>query len=212
MTDGVVVAAFDFDTTITRRDSVVPFLRRVAGTPKVAFGLITRLHRVLPALARRDRDALRAIATEIVFTGVEATTLHSHAQEFGRALAASGLRPDVVARLRWHLAAGHQVVIVSASYEHYVQVVADQLGVHGVAATRLEVGADQRLTGRLHGANCRAGEKVVRLDAWLSEQGLARGSITLWAYGDSAGDRELLAAAHHPVWVRGTLDSVAPSS
>ena len=147
-----------------------------------------------------------------MFTGVDTTTLRAHAQEFGRALAASGLRADVVARLRWHLAEGHHVVIVSASYEHYVQVVAEHLGVHGVAATRLEVGADQRLTGRLLGANCRAEEKVVRLDAWLSERGLTRESITLWAYGDSAGDRALLAAAHHPVWVRGTLDSVAPSS
>jgi phosphoserine phosphatase len=38
-----------------------------------------------------------------------------------------------------------------------------------------------------------------------------RRATTVWAYGDSRGDRELLAAADHPVWVREPLASVAPS-
>jgi 3-phosphoshikimate 1-carboxyvinyltransferase len=207
-----VVAAFDFDETITRGDSVVPFLRRVAGTPRVALGVLARIHRVLPAAVRRDRDRLRAIATEAVFTGLDPEHVRRHADEHARTLITGGLKPDVVDRIRWHLDQGHRVVIVSASYEHYVEVVASHLGLHGVAATRLELGTDGRFTGRLHGPNCRAAEKVVRLDAWLAEHGLARATVTLWAYGDSAGDRELLAVADHPVWVSGPLASVAPTS
>ena len=41
-----------------------------------------------------------------------------------------------------------------------------------------------------------------------------RASLTdaeLWAYGDSAGDAELLSAADHPVWVRGTEIGAEPS-
>jgi len=83
------------------------------------------------------------------------------------------------------------------------------LGIHGVAATRLELGPGGRYTGRLQGANCRAEQKVVRLDAWLAERGLHRRQVTLWAYGDSAGDRQLLAVADHPVWVKEPLASVA---
>lgn len=206
-----VVAAFDFDDTITRSDCVVPFMWRVAGRRRFAFGVARRGHRLVLAVLRRDRNALRAVGTEAAFAGRDAAEVDRLAEAWGREIVAGHLRPDVVDRVRWHLSQGHHVVIVSASYERYVHVVAEHLGVHGVATTRLEVGDDGRLTGRLVGLNCRAAEKVVRLDAWLAERHLTRDRVTLWAYGDSAGDRELLAAAHHPVWVTGPLASVAPS-
>lgn len=204
------VAAFDFDGTLTRRDTVVPFLRRLAGDRRLAVGLVVRGHRIAPAVARRHRDALRAIVTDQVFRGRAIREIEAHAGEFGEQIAAGGLRPDTVARLAWHREAGHRVVIVSASYEQYVEVVGARLGVDAVLATRLEVEAD-RCTGRLSGPNCRGPEKVTRLRAWLADQGLAMGDVALWAYGDSPGDRELLAAARHPHWVRRALDSVSPA-
>jgi phosphatidylglycerophosphatase C len=207
-TGRVVVAAFDFDATLTQRDSVVPFMRRVAGTARIAGGLLLRTHRVLPAIVRRDRDALRKVASEIVFRRLDVATVERHAVAFAETIVASGLRTDTTDRLRWHLEQGHRVVIVSASYEHYVSRVGEHLQIHGVAATRLELGDDGRYTGRLDGRNCRAAEKVRRLDLLLAEHGLSREHVTLWAYGDSSGDRELLAVADHPVWVRGPLASV----
>lgn len=207
----VVVAAFDFDETITHRDTVVPFMMRVSGRAHFALGLARRAPALLTALVRRDRDALRAVGTAVAFTGRRLAEIERLAAEWGREIVRDHLRDDVVARIRWHLDAGHRVVIVSASYEQYVRVVAGHLGVHGVVATRLDVDGDL-CTGRLLGPNCRAAEKVARLDAWLAELGLARGTVTLWAYGDSAGDRELLAAAQHPHWVSGRLDSVPASS
>ena len=45
---------------VTTRDCVVPFLRRVAGTAPIGGRLALSIHRVVPALARRDRDALKA--------------------------------------------------------------------------------------------------------------------------------------------------------
>jgi phosphoserine phosphatase len=63
----------------------------------------------------------------------------------------------------------------------------------------LERDSGGRLTGRLVGENCRGREKELRLRAWLAANGLE--DAELWAYGDSAGDAELLAGADHPVWV-----------
>jgi phosphatidylglycerophosphatase C len=209
--DGVVVAAFDFDETITRHDTVVPFMMRITGRARFALGLARRAPAIVAAIVRRDRNALRAVGTAVAFSGRRLADVEHHAAAWGAEIVHSHLRPDVVGRIRWHLDAGHRVVIVSASYEQYVHVVAGHLGVHGVVATRLDV-AGEVCTGRLHGLNCRAAEKVVRLDAWLAEQGLSRSAVTLWAYGDSAGDRELLAAAQHPHWVAGSLDSVPASS
>ena len=67
--------------------------------------------------------------------------------------------------------------------------------------TRLEQDPDGRLTGRLRGANCRGPEKARRVEEWLEQAELE--DAELWAYGDSASDDELLAAADHPVRVDG---------
>jgi phosphatidylglycerophosphatase C len=116
-------------------------------------------------------------------------------------------RTKVRARLDWHLRQGHRVVIVSASPETYVSAAAAELAVHGVVATRLEVDADGKLTGRFEGANCRGGEKLLRLQQWIATDSDAPpvvddkpephhvGHPYLWAYGNSAGDYEMLEAA-----------------
>jgi phosphatidylglycerophosphatase C len=90
-------------------------------------------------------------------------------------------------RVDWHRGEGHELVLVSASPELYVTPIGRRLGFDTVLATRLEVGADGRLTGRLLGPNCRGPEKVVRLREWRGE-----GMALAYAYGDSAGDREML--------------------
>jgi phosphatidylglycerophosphatase C len=208
-TSDTTVAAFDFDETLTRRDTVVPFLQLVAGRRRLGSGMALRSVRTFQALARRDRHLLRTVVTEVVFAGRPIDEVERSAERFGDRIVADLLRSDTVARLRWHLDEGHRVVIVSASYEQYLHRVAAHLGVHEVLATRLDV-VDGRCTGRLDGPNCRGPEKVRRLEHWLDEEGLSRDEITVWAYGDSPGDRDLLAWADHPVWVSGPLTSVSP--
>ena len=204
------IAAFDFDGTLTERDSVVPFLGRLARRPAVLGRAVTQVPAAAAALVRRDRDRLRAVATRAVLTGVSAARLATEGDRFAADIVAARLRADTRARLAWHIAEGHRVVLVSASYESYLVGVAAELGVEAVLATRLEV-VDGVCTGRLDGANCRGHEKVRRLHGWLAAEGLARDDVTVWAYGDSAGDRELLADADHAVWAGGRLDSVFPS-
>ncbi len=104
----------------------------------------------------------------------------------------------MVERIRWHQDEGHEVVIVSASLRAYLDPVVEHLGLDGVCAVELEVDEDGRLTGAMVGPNCRGPQKVVRLTEWLGGEAPER----LWAYGNSSGDRELLAAAHEPTWVR----------
>lgn len=207
----MIVAAFDFDGTLTTRDTVVPFLRRFGGTGRVAGGLLRQAWPVGVGIVRRDRDRLREIATDLVFRGRPLGQVTELADRHGASIVASRLRPDTVGRLGWHLDQGHQVVIVSASYEDYLRPVAAHLGAHAVLGTRLDA-ADGYCTGRLDGGNCRGPRKVDRLAAWLTERGATRDEITLWAYGDSSGDRELLAWADHPVWVTSAIASVAPDS
>jgi phosphatidylglycerophosphatase C len=87
------------------------------------------------------------------------------------------------------------VVLASASLDLLVEPWARTAGVDDVLATRLQV-RDGRLTGLIAGRNCYGREKVARLRALLGD--LA--GVDLYAYGDSRGDRELLAAAQHPAY------------
>jgi phosphatidylglycerophosphatase C len=193
------VAAFDLDGTLTTRDCVTPFLRRVAGR-----ALARRVARhpiaVAAALARRDRDDLKELATEAL-AGRRAAEIAVAGEAFAHEVRRAWLRGDTLARLERHRSLGHATVIVSASYDVYVEPLGRLLGVDGALATRLEEDPDGILTGRLAGPNCRGPEKELRLRAWLAERGLD--DAVVWAYGDSAGDRELLALADHPVFVHG---------
>ncbi len=193
------MAAFDFDGTMIRGDSFMPFLVKAVGPRH--FGRVVIVSSPSSAQAYRNgrRDASKAVLVKRLLSGYPADRL----AELGRSYAtllAPRIRPAMAERVAWHQEQGHRLVMVSASLEVYLAPTGAALGFDQVLATRLEVGEDGRLTGRLHGPNVRGVEKSARLRAWLA-QALPDTPYQLWAYGDSAGDRELLAMADHPVRV-----------
>jgi phosphatidylglycerophosphatase C len=106
-------------------------------------------------------------------------------------------REEVFARLLWHRSRGDDVVIVSASPQLYVDVVAEQLGADGAIGTRLAVDPDGRLTGGYDGRNCRGEEKLRRTREWIDARHYDT-APEIYAYGNSRGDRRLLAIATYP--------------
>lgn len=196
------VVAFDFDGTLSRKDCVVPFLRRVAGLQRLVAGLAKQAPRVVQAGARRDRDTMKAMATMVALGGESVGRVTALAAGFADAVVRNGLRDDTLARMRRHREEGARIVIVSASYEVYLLPIGERLGVDGVLGTRLAV-VDGRFTGRLDGPNCRADEKVNRLDAWIAAAGLDRSTLHVEAYGDSSGDDALAAYADMAWWAGG---------
>jgi phosphatidylglycerophosphatase C len=190
------VAAFDFDKTLSTRDNVLPFLRLAVGRLRLARTLALISPRLVgAAVDSKRRDAAKAALVRHTLTGYDADRLDGLGREFAADVCDRHLRPEVVAWVAWHMDHGHEAVIVSASFTHYLEPVAARLGIGAVLATELEV-ADDRLTGRLAGPNVRGAEKVRRLDAWLGPE-----PADVWAYGDSAGDDALLARADHAIRV-----------
>lgn len=195
--DRPVLAVFDFDGTLTRRDSLLGFLLRACGPVRTARAVVTNVRAILRATRHDDaRDDAKELVLAAAFAGLDASDMETAARDYAHELVEHGLRGDVRAKLEWHRAQGHALCIVSASLEPYLRVVADRLRVTHLACTHLEVGADGRCTGRLVGGNCRRAEKVARLRTLLDPA-----HFEMWAYGDSKGDTELLALADHPVWV-----------
>jgi phosphatidylglycerophosphatase C len=200
------VAAFDVDGTLTTADCVVPFLRRTVGTRTLVRRMLRTPVGLTRAGVRRDRDALKAASAAATFRGLPIELVEADARLFAREVHDRRLRREVVQSLHGHADAGHTVLLVSASFEVYLRPLAELLGAHDVLAVRLEVGDDGILTGRLEGANCRGPEKVVRVHDWLERHAGGRAAVHLTAYGDSRGDRELLADADEAHWLgRGVI-------
>jgi len=182
--------AFDFDGTLTVRDSFIAFLAWRAG---VRGAIIRGAALVIPALAylwRRDRGRLKSAMIRSFLAGVSLGAARDDARRFARDQARRLLRPDALAAWNAWRDRGAHLVIVTASPEFLVSPFGDALGAERVIGTRLALDGDGRLTGALDGANCRGPEKIRRLtQAFGAPLDLAA------AYGDTGGDTEMLAAA-----------------
>ena len=196
------VAVFDFDGTLTRRDTLLPFLRRTYGAPRTSLALLANSLVMAKGVVAgsRERDTAKEAVLGHLLAGREVAELESAAAVFADVVVERGLRAAVLERVQWHATSEHELVIVTASPELYVRPIGARLGFDAVLGTRLETDGGGRLTGRLLGRNCRGDEKVERLRAWL---GPDAGDVTVHAYGDSGGDRQLLAFADHAYRVRG---------
>ena len=173
---GTDVAAFDVDGTLTVRDCVAPFLARVAGWRGVTGALARRPRRALSAAARRDRDRFKELLVGGVLAGRSVDDVERLGEEFAGEVHDHWLRADMVERLRWHQRMGHRIVLVSASLGPYLRPLGRRLGVDDVLCAEPLRRGDVFGDG-LAGANCRAAEKVRRLDAWLEARSLRDAKI-----------------------------------
>lgn len=193
------IAAFDVDRTLTVRDCVVPFMAAVGGRGGLAAAVAANPVSVGRWAASGARDEMKTHFVRRVFAGREADLVAEHGVRFAQKVAAGWMRADTMARLRWHQERGDVVLLVSASLDPYLMPLGDMLEVDAVLCTTLAV-TDGRHDGSLEGANCRGAEKARRIRTWMDEAGLG-GDDLAWAYGDSAGDREMLAMARTGVRV-----------
>jgi len=187
-----VIAAFDFDGTLTRGGSVWRFLIAASGVRRALSSLVVVLPRLIAAavLGGDRADGAKEELFAHALSGLSFEDVARTSDWFGRTHYIKRSRADVADRLEWHRKYGDTLVIVSASPELYLQPVAEILDVDKVIATRLEVTDDGILTGRYDGPNCRGKAKIEGLLSWA---GSPRPFI--WAYGNSAGDLQLLEGA-----------------
>ncbi len=184
------LVAFDFDGTLTHRDSFQDFLAWRAGPVAYALGLARLAPRGLAWIGHRDRGRLKGAMVARFLGGAPRIELAQAAQRFAAARARTLLRPDALRRWRHWQAEGARLIIVTASPEILVAPFAHGLGADTLIGTRLAIDGEDRLTGALDGPNCRGPEKVARLRAAFGPDVRLEA-----AYGDSDGDREMLALA-----------------
>jgi phosphatidylglycerophosphatase C len=193
----VEIAAFDFDGTLTRRDTLLPYLLGSLGWPRFLLALL-RSSPWLAAYACRliSNHRAKARLLQVSLGGRSAAQVERWSADFVAQYLPEQWQEETLARLRWHQQQGHRCVIVSASPGIYLHGVGEALRLDAVLCTELEV-RDGTLTGRMTTRNCHGEEKVLRLQAWLAGRGLSAASVVLHAYGDSRGDVQLLNLADY---------------
>ena len=191
--EGRPIVAFDFDGTLTIRDSFTEFLRWRAGPGGWALGLV-KLAPAVAAYARdRDRGRIKAASVREFLLGVDRATLKAEAARFADEIWPRFMRPDALAVWNdWGVRGAHRV-IVTASPTITVAPFARRLGAEALLGTEMAFDSQDRVTGAFAGPNCRGEEKVRRLRAVYGDD------VRLAAaYGDTSGDTEMLAMAEQP--------------
>ena len=184
------VSLFDFDGTLTTLDTLPAFIAHAVGRWRmlVGFGLflsdlvLMKLH-----LYANGRTKERLFAH--FFKGMTLETFDAHCQSFAKNNAHI-LRPLGLKAIETSLQRGENVMIVSASITNWVLPFFSKLPQVKVIGTQIAV-KEGKLTGRFASPNCHGAEKVRRVEHLFTPREL----YYITAYGDSQGDKEMLAYA-----------------
>ena len=187
----MTLAIFDFDKTISRSDSLIDFIYHAVGplwfTARfLCLSPILILH--LSGFIPNDRT--KEIVLSFFFKNWDKPKFNAMALLYSQKHLPKIVRKKALEKIQWHQSQGHQIVVVSASLENYLngwcrQIKADLL------ATELEF-KDGRFTGKLKSPNCKGQEKIRRLQAHYD---LKKFSY-IYAYGDSPSDLALKTMAN----------------
>lgn len=193
ISDKPSIAAFDFDGTLTRHDSLIPFLIFVKGR----MGAIKNILLEVPVMIKfllglSSRQEVKEALLTRFFKGVSKNELLHQATLYATSTLSEMVTEKGLNRINWHQTQGHRCILISANLETYLSVWGKSVGFNDVIASTLEF-KDDKVTGKLIGLNCRGPEKVRRLIELVGPLD----QYIIYAYGDSKGDKELLAVADH---------------
>lgn len=208
--DSRPLAIFDLDGTLIRGDTFLPFLisfcrRRRRWWPLATMPFVVGAYaaRLLPDYVAKQRLLVSCLG------GRTLRELAEHADWFCDHWVASRLHPVGIERLRYHQAAGHRVILLSASPDVYVTAIGRFLGIPETVCTRVST-SGERCLGTLSGDNCKGAFKLRSAQDYLASETTPPDSH---AYGDSRHDLPVLQWVEHGWLVqRDGLQSVKPSA
>lgn len=188
------IYCFDFDGTLTTSDTLLKFIKYAKGRGRflMVFLMYSPLLVLMKLHLYPNWKAKQQIFAHL-FAGMRIEKFdalcHGFAEENQHLL-----RPKGIILVHEALVAGAQVFIVSASIDNWVRPFFDIRNLKGVQVlgTQIEV-EDGKLTGNFKSNNCYGKEKVHRIAEVLKS--FERSEYEIEAFGDSRGDKEMLAFA-----------------
>lgn len=185
---------FDFDGTLTTSDTLLEFIKYAKGRGRflMVFLMYSPLLVMMKLHLYPNWKAKQQIFAHL-FAGMRIEKFDALCRGFAEENQHL-LRPKGITLLHEALVAGAQVFIVSASIDNWVRPFFDIRNLKGVQVlgTQIEV-EDGKLTGNFKSNNCYGKEKVHRIAEALKP--FERSEYEIEAFGDSRGDKEMLAFA-----------------
>jgi len=181
-----VIAIFDFDGTITKGDTFLPFLFYSFGAWKTLCCLIITFPYLLAYTFNLvSNHYAKEKMIKFLFNNLNTEKLKLITEKFIEKKLDGYLRKNVIERLKWHQKQNHITVLISASLDIYIEPWAKRFNFSFVESTKLETN-ENIYTGKIKGNNCYGIEKVCRLENIF--KGKLRKYET-YGYGDSSGDK-----------------------
>jgi phosphatidylglycerophosphatase C len=185
------IAFFDFDGTITTKDTLLEFIKFSKGQLAFYTGFLFHFPWLLAMkLKLMPNQRVKEKILKHFFAGMNAVDFEAQCNEFYKKVLPSLIRPGAVAEIEKLKNAGAIVVVVSASPELWIQPWTKYMGVE-LIGSRLDV-VNEKITGKIIGKNCYGAEKVER----IKERYRLSDYETVYAYGDTSGDLPMLELAH----------------
>jgi len=184
------IALFDFDGTITKKDTLFDFIIFAVGYKTFIIKLISLVpFLILYTLKIIPNWYAKEKLLAAYFKGWELKNFDTISHKYAQERISSITKEEAIKAIEKHKANGDLIVVVTASCQNWVKPWCDEHKVDCVA-TRLEI-KNGKLTGRFDGKNCYGKEKVNRIKEKYNLSNYKK----IYAYGDSKGDREMLELA-----------------
>lgn len=185
------IAFFDFDGTITHKDTLLEFIRFAKGNTAFWTGFILYSPFIV---AYKLGIITNQVAKERIlrhfFSRTSAAEFDRLCEEFAEKVIPGLIREKAIREIYKLKEEGAEVVIVSASAENWVSKWSNAHGLNCIA-TRMEC-ADDVISGRINGRNCYGEEKVERIRKEFDLSQYKK----IYCYGDTNGDWPMLKLGH----------------
>jgi phosphatidylglycerophosphatase C len=187
------LALFDFDGTITHKDTLFEIIKFQKGRVSFYLGMLWLSPVFLLYFLRLTNNAeAKEQVIRFFFRGSSIVDFQGKCDLFIEKKLPGLLRKEALQKIKFHLASGHRVIVVSASAENWIQGWCKTMNIECIATALMQEGG--YLTGKFASPNCQGIEKVNRIRAALT----IKDYKPIYAYGDTKGDKPMLELADYP--------------
>ncbi len=189
------IAFFDFDGTITTKDTLLELIKFTKGSKRLYLGLLYNIFYLLAYKVKLiSNQSAKEKVLQFFFKNTPSHFFNDQCKLFSTQVLPKLIRPKALKEIQKLKNENFIVVVVSASPQNWIQPWSSVMKVE-LIASQLEI-QDDKITGRILGKNCHGVEKVRR----IMEKYVVEDYDEIYAYGDTSGDLPMLKLATQPFY------------
>ncbi len=190
------LALFDFDGTISTKDSFRTFIPFAVGKIRFIIGVLYLIPFVILYFCKILKNwQLKQITLKHFFKNWPVEKFQKKCSKYNEEFLPKIVKQSALNKIAWHKKENHKMILVSAGIDLILENWAKKYGFE-ILASQLEVNQNNKLTGKIGNKNCWGPEKVNRIKEKIN----LNDYNYIYAYGNSRGDKEMLELADEPFY------------